>query len=276
MKITEDFLVRCSSISNILSQPRTKKDREAGKLSASAMAEVKKYLLSTKMKRSSSHSNQYTEKGNLNEEEAITLVNKVLYNNLILEKNKERKSNEYITGECDIYISKEKVIRDIKNSWDIFTFPIYEEKPLEKTYKDQMQGYLQLWDCEVGYVDKCLTNTPTTILDSYLFKKCRSLNIFETTDGVYDRDEMGKILIKDESMDFFKEEVFKSIYTEKGLQSYIDDGAFRLDDDFMFSDFFEIPEADRIISYQVKRDVDFIEKVNDAVIKCRDYIKMIL
>jgi hypothetical protein len=276
MGIAEDFLARCSSISNIKSQPRAKKDREAGKLSASAMAEVKKYLLWKRMKRSTSFSNRFTEKGNLNEEEAITLVNKVLYPKLILENNKERESNEYVTGECDLYISRDNVIRDIKNSWDIFTFPIYEEKTLEKNYHDQMQGYLELWDCETGYVDKCLTDTPIGILDSYLFKKYRNLDTFETTDGVYDRDEMGKIFIKDEAMESIKEEVFKSIYTEKGLQRYIDDGAFRLDDDFMFNGFYEIPEKERVISFEVKRNKAFMEEVNEAVIICRNYINRIL
>lgn len=77
-------------------------------------------------------------------------------------KNTERKSNEWITGECDIYDPDTKLIRDIKTSWSLATFPLFATNADD--YEWQMRGYMWLWDCNEASVDYCLVDTPEHLI----------------------------------------------------------------------------------------------------------------
>ena len=113
--------------------------------------------------------NKYTEKGNLLEEQAIKLSGRK--RGLPLKKNTERRENEWITGECDIYVPSRKLIIDTKCSWDIGTHPFFtdeaEDKAKKAGYDIQMQGYMWLWDCEEAQIDFVLFPTPYEMLSSY-------------------------------------------------------------------------------------------------------------
>lgn len=77
-------------------------------------------------------------------------------------KNTERKSNEWITGECDIYDPEARLVRDIKTSWSMYTFPLFDTEC--KDYEWQMRGYMWLWDCDTASVDYCLVDTPEHLI----------------------------------------------------------------------------------------------------------------
>ena len=77
-------------------------------------------------------------------------------------KNTERKSNDWITGECDIYDPESRLIRDIKTSWSMYTFPLFDTEC--KDYEWQMRGYMWLWDCDTASVDYCLVDTPEHLI----------------------------------------------------------------------------------------------------------------
>lgn len=77
-------------------------------------------------------------------------------------KNSERRSNEWITGECDIYDAESRVIRDIKTSWSLSTFPLFAIDASD--YEWQMRGYMWLWDCDTAIVDYCLVDTPEHLI----------------------------------------------------------------------------------------------------------------
>ena len=64
-------------------------------------------------------SSKYLEKGLMVENDSIELYNSVFFTSL--EKNTERRDNEWITGECDIAAPR-KII-DIKSAWSLDTFP---------------------------------------------------------------------------------------------------------------------------------------------------------
>jgi hypothetical protein len=79
-------------------------------------------------------------KGKLLESEAIGLLNE--FNGFYLKKNKERRSNDYISGECDIEGKKDDIY-DIKICENIRTF--FDVEDVSKNYFCQGQGYMNLW-----------------------------------------------------------------------------------------------------------------------------------
>lgn len=99
------------------------------------------------------------------EDDSIALLNHVL--GLNLRKNTERKCNEYLTGECDLWDAALRIGRDIKTAWSAATFPILFEDvnpAAVKLYNWQMRGYMWLWDAVKWHVDYCLVDTPEELV----------------------------------------------------------------------------------------------------------------
>lgn len=107
-------------------------------------------------------SSKAIEKGIECEEDSIELLNRV--RGLSLIKNTERRSNDLITGECDLYNGKEKRGHDIKTSWSIATFPICTTDCEDKLYEWQMRGYMALWNADEWEVNYCLVDTPERLV----------------------------------------------------------------------------------------------------------------
>lgn len=103
---------------------------------------------------------KYFEKGNLTEQDGLTLLNKVLYPENLLVKNKERKYNEFIHGEADC-IAPDEIIYDIKNAWDLFTFG---KASLTTDYEWQLIGYMWLWGIDHARLFYCINNMPESLL----------------------------------------------------------------------------------------------------------------
>lgn len=112
--------------------------------------------------RTKEFSNQYTAKGILCEPAAIQFVSEMMGYGLI-EKNTERKENEWLTGECDLNLFG--IVEDIKNSWDVFTFPLFATELPEKDYYYQLQGYMWLYGKHNAAVNYCLIDAPEEIID---------------------------------------------------------------------------------------------------------------
>lgn len=124
---------------------------------------VKKYLkelfISEIYKVRKQIDSKYLEKGLFEEESGITLLNETLYKGRLILKNKERKFNDYIQGECDCVV--DDYVYDIKNAWDLFTFGKSE---LTHNYYWQLVGYMWLWKKPKARLFYCLNNTPEHIL----------------------------------------------------------------------------------------------------------------
>jgi len=108
-------------------------------------------------------SNKYTDKGNIMEDEAIDLVAS-FYDLGIVLKNEDYFTNDFIKGTPDVILDKS--VRDIKCSWDVGTFPLYQTEVPNKDYYWQLQGYMWLTDKEVSYLDYCLMDTPGHLINS--------------------------------------------------------------------------------------------------------------
>ena len=107
-------------------------------------------------------SSKAMEKGIECESDSILLLNSV--RKLSLRKNTERRSNDFITGECDLFDSVLKRGHDIKTSWSIATFPITSKDCEDKLYEWQMRGYMALWNADEWEVNYCLVDTPDRLI----------------------------------------------------------------------------------------------------------------
>jgi hypothetical protein len=104
------------------------------------------------------------EKGILVEQASIDLRNDVFFTDY--QKNTERRENDWLTGECDIFTGSG--IIDIKSSWSLATFPATRAKALKDAekagYDWQLRGYMMLWNVDLAEVNYCIVNTPDELV----------------------------------------------------------------------------------------------------------------
>lgn len=155
---------RCSGLADLMVKPKS-----GNGISATAKSAVRKIVKFDLFGYRDFEENKYTEKGIALEEQAIKLSGRK--RGLPLKKNTERRENDWITGECDIYVPSRRLIIDTKCSWDIGSHPFFadeaEEKAKKAGYDAQMQGYMWLWDCDEAQIDFVLLPTPYDQLSSY-------------------------------------------------------------------------------------------------------------
>lgn len=152
-------LFRCSSIGKLMTEPKTKSD---GPLSVGAKTFIRELAAQEIFGVDFEVSSKPMEKGIEVEGESIALLNKV--RGLSLSKNTERKSNDFITGEADLFDEESRRGHDIKSSWSIATFPICSSDCEDNLYEWQMRGYMSLWDAEEWEVNYCLVDTPDRLI----------------------------------------------------------------------------------------------------------------
>lgn len=138
-----------------------KRDRKP-KLSETAKREVEKIWLLNEKGYYDDLENKYLTKGLLNEDDGLGLVSEVTGNFLL--KNKERKYQNNITGECDSIseIDGKKIVIDIKSSWSVRTFM---NADLSNIYEWQMRAYMYLYDIEEAWLCYTLTDVPEHLIE---------------------------------------------------------------------------------------------------------------
>lgn len=180
--------------------------------------------------------NKYIEKGTLVEEDAITLYS--LVTKTFYKKNKETIENEFLIGTPDLFlgpeIRKATSIKDIKSSWDIFTFHSVMSKPMNKDYDWQLQGYSDLTGAnDLGLV-YCLVDTPLHLINDAKRK-------LQWTMGVIDPDVNHEYIEQCEQI-------------EKNMT------------------FGDIPKEKRYIEFSLKRDNKKIEEAKEKMLACRKFL----
>lgn len=101
-------------------------------------------------------------KGNQCEQDSINLYNAVNFTRHT--KNTERRTNDYLTGECDIYVPAKRT-KDIKSCWSLESFPLLSEDCHDLTYEWQGRAYGILWpDVEGHEVAFCMVPTPEELI----------------------------------------------------------------------------------------------------------------
>ena len=123
-----EFKIRCSSLGRIMTEPRSKSD---GPLSIGAKTAIREIAAQAIFGVDFEISSKYIEKGLEVEDQSIALLNRV--RGLSLEKNKERRSNDFITGECDLF-DAQRVSLDGKRPADRTNAPgwdVHAAKPFD-------------------------------------------------------------------------------------------------------------------------------------------------
>lgn len=190
---------------------------------------LKQWYIEQRFGRRKEFSNKFTEKGTNMEDHSIELLSRVS-GKMFIKKNEKFYKNEWITGTPDLL---DEIVTDIKSSWDLFTFPLFEAKQTNKLYWYQLQGYMWLTHRTKADLSYCLVDTPESLIYKELQKAQWNAN------GVMSDEEQAKL-----------EEV-----TRKNMT------------------FGDIPEELRVKTFHVVRDDAVIEKIKERVLLCREYVK---
>jgi len=153
---TQQFKARCSSLGKIFTNPRSK----AETISETTKTYLEEWVLEAKYGIKKEITSKYLDKGLQMEDTAIQEYSKLF--NVECFKNDEWFENDYITGTPDLILDNKIV--DIKCSFSLFSFPMFDTKLDNKAYEYQLQGYMYLTgktDAEIAYF---LLNSPENII----------------------------------------------------------------------------------------------------------------
>jgi hypothetical protein len=228
-------LIRCSSIGDIMTEPKAKADKEAGNLSETAKKALKRIYAQVKYGRRKEIITKYMEKGKLVEEESITLFSRV--ERRFYRKNEESLCNEYLSGTYDLDNDEGDgiitEIVDIKSSWDLDTFMDNVDKPLDNGYFGQLQGYMALTGASKGTIAYCLVNTPEIFFNEAKYRLFKSMDVISEHSPEY----------------------LVAVATLENTMKFDD-----------------IPPNERVYKISADRDDEYIKQVYKKVEKCREYL----
>ncbi len=204
--------IRPHSLSKIMTDAKSKIDSE---LSVGAMTYCRELAKQHVYGFAPSIQSKYLDKGQIVEQQAIDLYNEVFFCNL--RKNTERRENQWLSGECDIYTGEKTI--DIKSPWSLQTFPATVADAHDSDYEWQGRGYMMLWDCEQHEVAYCMVSTPDELIGfddasiHYVDEIAPELRI---TRIVYERDRAKeeKIKTKVEAAQKYIAQVIEQIINE--------------------------------------------------------------
>jgi hypothetical protein len=153
-----ELKIRASAMGKLMTEPKSKSEV----LSVGAKTYLRELAAQEILGIDFEVSAKALEKGILCESDAIALVGRV--RGLDLEKNTERREDDYFTGECDVFEHTYREGRDTKCSWSAATFPISLADCEDKLYEYQMRTYMRLWNAPRWHVDYVLLDTPEHLI----------------------------------------------------------------------------------------------------------------
>jgi len=106
---------------------------------------------------------KYIDKGVMMEDEAIDFVVRTLDLQFTI-KNEKRFEDEFFTGEPDMLT--DEYVDEIKNSYDCFSFPLFETEIPNPDYFFQVQIYMHLTGKRKARLHYVLLDTPATQWDA--------------------------------------------------------------------------------------------------------------
>ncbi|WP_336704430.1 hypothetical protein [Chryseobacterium indologenes] len=204
------------------------------------------------MKRDRQISNKFTEKGIIVEEKSITLYSEV--KNTLFLKNQKYYKNKFIHGTPD---NVQKKVRDMKNSWSLDSFPMYETVIGNKDYEWQLQGYMELTGIKEAELVYALVDTPNKIIIDELRR-------LDWKQGIYDINGN----VKEDRIPLVVETVTNMIYSEQGLDEFCQE-SMSIEKKW-FTDFFEIPKELRIKVFELEYSKEAIQALYEQIRLCRE------
>lgn len=170
---------RASSWGNLLSEPQSKADKEAGKLGVTCQKELIKIYNWVKYGRKVELSGKQIEKGNVCEPESINLYSMV--EGVIYEKNEHQLENDWFTGHPDLYLGTDiynaDEIDDIKTRWSIESFMPKLIEKVDAGEIAQMNVYYSLTNAPKGAIVNTLVSAPDYMVEEAKYYALKKLNV---------------------------------------------------------------------------------------------------
>jgi len=142
------------------------------------------WLKETLYERKKEFSSKYTQKGNEVEYNSIDFVSEQLDYGMLM-KNETRFENDFMTGTPDIILNNRLI--DVKNSWDCFTFPLFDKDIPNKDYYWQAQVYMALTGRHFYELIYVLSDTPLHLIEKEAFFWCKDNGYDELDVNIYDK-----------------------------------------------------------------------------------------
>lgn len=226
---------RASSWGNLMAEPQTKADKEAGKLSKTCIKELIKIYSQEVYGRKKDITTKQMEKGTQAEEDSITLFSRV--EKKMFYKNTEQLENEWFKGHLDIYegekVRSAESVWDIKSRWELESFLPKLEEEVDNGEYYQIQVYFDLSGAKYGGIANTLVDCPPNILMQEKQRLLYSMNV---------------------ATEFNPEYIKAAAELEKLLT------------------FPDIDYRERVIKQEVQRDDEIIEKMKAKVPKMRQWL----
>ena len=203
------FKIRCSGIGNIMTNPRSKTEL----LSETTKTYCKDWLKGQIYNRQKEFSNKFTEKGNMVEDTSLDFIAKMLNLGMLI-KNEIHFNNDYMQGTPDAILPE--MVIDVKNSWDCFTFPLFDTEIENNAYYYQLQGYMALTGKEKAKLIYCITDTPENLIERECKYWCLK-NGYEMDIDIYNQF-YNKMTFSDIE-DKFKIKIFDIEYNENCISA---------------------------------------------------------
>lgn len=176
----KEFKIRCSQIGKIMTNGRGK---NAG-MGQTAKTYCETWLKEQIYNRRNEFSSKYTDKGNECEEDSIDFIADYLDLGFAI-KNEQFFENDFMCGTPDIL--QGDLVIDAKNSWDCFSFPLFESDISNKDYWYQLQGYMALTDRNKAKLIYVLSNTPEHLIEAEARRFCFKNGLADLDEGVFEK-----------------------------------------------------------------------------------------
>ncbi len=151
------FKIRASALGQIMTN-----DRSGKGMGKTAQTYCETWLKEQLYGRQREFQTKYTDKGNICEDNSLDYVAEHLGYGMLI-KNDRFLENDYMAGTPDVILSDH--IIDVKNSWDCFTFPLFESEVPNKDYEWQLQEYMILADKPFAKLIYVLSDTPEHLIE---------------------------------------------------------------------------------------------------------------
>lgn len=255
MTVNGNILFHASSIGKLMSKPKDKTET----IAATTKTHLLEVYAREKYGRVKEIKSKFLDKGNICEEDSITLLSRV--SKKVYFKNDSRLINDFITGEPDLSDTSEILncneILDTKSSFDIHTFLSAKHSKIDPDYYWQGMSYLWLTGADLFTLCYCLVNSPVqTIMDEK-----RSL--------LYKYPDDGSISYQEKHIERCKMVERNHIYD---LQLFIKQNP-NFDFDMNINEWNgDIPMNERVHKITVSRNDKDIELIKLKVIDCRTWM----
>jgi hypothetical protein len=236
-----------------------KKKHAKCKLTKGAKTFLEGLVFEELTRRSEKINSKYIEKGLAAEEKSLTLYSN--YREALIIKNKERKTNDYFTGEADIARYK---IRDIKTSWSWKTFPLRVNEIPNPMYEWQLDVYMDLWRLKRSELIYCLVDTPEKLIHDELRRLNWQQNIFQGDGNIFES-----------KIDLVVETICNLIFTEKALEKFCNNSS-SIYLKWFEGKFKEIPEEIRIKIFKHNYCKKRNQQLKETVVLARQYMNEVL